>query len=160
MKNQNNSTTYRGDVAELMAASELVRRGYIVSRPLTNGAAYDILADVGGLIKKVQIKKACRQKNGTLRVNLSSSKYHRGRTSVSYFGRVDCLIAVECETGKFFVFFGDDLNMSEVSLRDLPAKNNQQKGTRLASSHLIDDFFPDLNRLVGGKGFEPLTSSV
>jgi hypothetical protein len=28
------SATFRCDVAELMAAAELVRRGYIVSRPL------------------------------------------------------------------------------------------------------------------------------
>ena len=46
-------TTFRGDVAELMTAAELVRRGYIVSRPLTNGAAYDLLVDLGENIVKV-----------------------------------------------------------------------------------------------------------
>ena len=155
-----NETTYRGDVAELMAASELVRRGYVVSRPMTNGAAYDLLVDTGISIQKVQVKRAWRHKNGTIRVNLSSSKYHRGRTKVLYAGLVDCLMAIECESAGFYVFYGDVLNRTELALRDSPTKNNQQKRTRIASAHSIDHLFPNLHDLVGGEGFEPTTSSV
>ena len=91
-------TTFRGDVAELMTAAELVRRGYIVSRPLTNGAAYDLLVDLGENIVKIQVKRASRTKTGAVRIVLSSSKYHRGRSSVSYAGRVDYLVGVDCDT--------------------------------------------------------------
>ena len=66
-------TTFRGDVAELMTAAELVRRGYIVSRPLTNGAAYDLLVDLGENIVKIQVKRASRTKTGAVRIVLSSS---------------------------------------------------------------------------------------
>lgn len=152
-----NETTFNGDIAELMAACELVRRGYVVSRPLTNGACYDILVDTKHQIKKVQIKKASRTKTGAVRVKLTSSKYHRGRTSVSYFGRVDCVIGVECESQSFFVIAGSDLKLHEISIRDTPTKNGQEARTRQSKAHELDSYFPFLVR---GAGFEPATPCV
>lgn len=68
-------------------------------------------------------------------------------------------MAVECETNGFFIVQGDDLNRVEVALRDTPAKNNQQNGTRLASDHSIDLLFPDMV-MVGGTGLEPVTPAM
>jgi len=152
------STTFRGDVAELMAAAELVQRGYMVARPLTNGAAYDLLVDLGGVITRIQVKRASRHSNGTLRVNLTSSKYHRGRTRSSYAGKVDCVLAVDCAGSGYFVVSGADLERVEIALRDKPTKNKQSAGTNNAADYLIDRLFP--RRVVGGTGFEPVTPSV
>lgn len=152
------STTFKGDVAELMAAAELVRRGYMVARPLTNGAAYDLLVDIGGTITRIQVKRASRHTNGTLRVNLSSSKYHRGRTRSSYAGKVDCVLAVDCALSAYFVVDGTDLDRAEIALRDAPTKNKQRANTNSAEDYLIDRLFPE--RVVGGAGFEPATPSV
>ena len=152
-------TTFRGDVAELMTAAELVRRGYIVSRPLTNGAAYDLLVDLGENIVKIQVKRASRTKTGAVRIVLSSSKYHRGRSSVSYAGRVDYLVGVDCDTREFYVVQGDNLKMAEIALRDAPSRNNQQIGTRAAADYKIHHWFP-LKPMVDRSGIEPLTPSV
>lgn len=139
-----NETTFKGDVAELIAASELVKRGYVVSKPLTNGAPYDLLVDAGGSIRKVQIKRISRTKTGAARIKLTSSKYHRGRTSVSYSGKVDYVLGVECESMSFFVVSGDDLNMVEIAIRETPTKNNQSNRTRSAEKYHIDTVFPSL----------------
>jgi hypothetical protein len=139
------STTFRGDVAEMMAAAELVRRGYIVSRPLTNGAPYDLLVDDGRAVLKVQVKRTCLDReNESVRIQLSSSKYHRGRAGVSYSGRVDLILAVDCEAGAFYVVAGADLEQWEIRLRTTPARNNQTRGTRSAADHAIDRTFPAL----------------
>ena|SRR3990167_2993892 len=149
-------TTFLGDVAELMAAAELVSRGYVVSRPLTNGAPYDLLVDVGGSIQKVQIKKTGVTVNGSTRIMLSSSKSHRGRKSVLYFGRVDCVLAVDCDQRTFYVVSGDDLKSPQISIRTTPAKNRQTSGIRFSVDYGIDSLFPVVGRqsLVGDESFE------
>ncbi|MDR3421981.1 MAG: group I intron-associated PD-(D/E)XK endonuclease [Xanthobacteraceae bacterium] len=139
------STTFRGDVAEMMAAAELVRRGYIVSRPLTNGAPYDLLVDDGRAVFKVQVKRTCLDReNDSVRIQLSSSKYHRGRAGVSYAGRVDMILAVDCEASAFYVVAGADLERWEIRIRTAPALNNQTKGTRSPADYAIDRAFPTL----------------
>jgi PD-(D/E)XK endonuclease len=136
------NTTHLGDIAELVAAAELARRGYIVSRPLTNGAPYDLLVDVCGVIKRVQVKKTGLTVNGATRVMLSSSKSHRGRKSVLYLGRVDCVLAVDCLNHLFYVVTGDTLKSPQISIRTTPAKNQQSAGVRLSSDYGMDALFP------------------
>jgi len=147
------STTFRGDVAEMMAAAELVRRGYIVSRPLTNGAPYDLLVDDGRAVLKVQVKRTCLDpEHDSVRIQLSSSKYHRGRVGVSYVGRVDMILAVDCDAGAFYVVAGADLEQWEIRLRITPARNNQTRGTRTAADYAIERAFPTLT---GSREHEP-----
>jgi len=139
------NTTQLGDIAELMTAAELARRGYIVSRPLTNGAPYDLLVDTTEGIKRVQIKKASKTASGTWRLMCSTSKSHRGRSPVSYNGRVDCVIAVDCETPTYYLICGDDLKQGVLYVRTQATKNNQQTGVRMAADYNIDRYFPMLD---------------
>lgn len=139
------NTTQLGDIAELMTAAELARRGYIVSRPLTNGAPYDLLVDTNSGIKRIQIKKASQTNTGAWRLMCSTSKSHRGRSPVSYEGRVDCVIAVDCETPAYYLVFGDDLKQQAVYVRTDASKNNQQSGVRMASDYVLDRYFPMLD---------------
>lgn len=135
------STTHRGDVAELLAAAELLRRGYRVSRPLSNGTPYDLIVDDSRRLFKIQVKKAVIR-NGALRANLSSSKYHRGRARVLYKETCDAVIVVDCENVNFYVFHGADLNSMEVWLRTERAKNGQSVGIRPASDYELSRLFP------------------
>lgn len=129
-------------MAEILAAAEFVRRGYVVSRPLTNGAAYDLLVDIGHTIKRVQVKKSGITVTGAIRIVLSSSKSHRGRAKVSYFGRVDCVVAVDCHNSEFFLVHGDDLQSNEIHVRRSLGKNNQALGVRLVDNYRLDAMFP------------------
>lgn len=136
------TTTMTGDLAEMMVATELIRRGYFVSKPLTNGAPYDLLVDSGNGVKKIQVKSANTTLTGAIRIRLRSSKYHRGRTSVSYEGLVDFVIGVDCTTGDIFVVSSDYLSMAEVNIRTKPSKNGQVAKTRNHEEHALDSFFP------------------
>ena len=139
------STTQLGDIAELMTAAELARRGYIVSRPLTNGAPYDLLIDTQDGIRRVQVKKASRSITGAWRLMCSTSKSHRGRSPVSYNGRVDCIIAVDLDEPAYFLIFGNDLQNLSIFIRTDAAKNNQKDGIRLAADYSLDRYFPVLD---------------
>lgn len=142
-------TTQRGDVAELMAAAELVRRGYLVSRPLTNGAPYDLLVDTGPKIFRVQIKRAFPSETGTVRIKLSGDR-------AGYAGRADVVLAVACEATAFYVVQGEDLNQWNVRLRLTAGRANQHQ-YRLAEDYSIAVIFPNL----GAAGaFEPAAPTV
>lgn len=78
---------------------------------------------------------------------------------MSYYGRVDYLIAVDTQRGKFYIFGGDDLKSDELRIRFEPTLNNQKSGVRLAKDYAIDRMLPDITKLtmVGSVGFEPTT---
>ena len=103
------------------------------------------MVDDGCAVFKVQVKRTCLDReNQSVRIQLSSSKYHRGRVDVSYAGRVDLILAVDCEAGAFYCVAGADLERWEIRLRTTPALNNQTKGTRSAADYAIDRTFPTL----------------
>ena len=139
--NQTESTTHKGDVAEMLVAAELLRRGYRVSRPLSNGCPYDLILDDGRRLYKIQVK-AARKAKECIRAVLCSSKWHRGRTPVLYYTTCDAVIVVETDSLLFFVFSGDDLKSQEMRLRTFPAKNNQEKGIRNAADYDLSKMFP------------------
>lgn len=138
------TTTHRGDVAELLVAAELLRRGYRVSRPLSNGTPYDLIVDDGKSLIKVQVKRAYGG-NGAIRASLSTSKYHRGRKRVSYAGQCDVVVVADCEAARFYALKGSDLSFGEVRLRVVPTKNNQAHGVRIAEDYEMGRIFPPLS---------------
>tara|TARA_Y100001938_G_scaffold106979_1_gene146101 strand:+ start:10041 stop:10493 length:453 start_codon:yes stop_codon:yes gene_type:complete len=49
---------HEGSAAELMVACELVRRGFSVSWPFNDMDGYDLIADSGESIKRIQVKSS------------------------------------------------------------------------------------------------------
>lgn len=45
-----------GDIAEIVAAAELIKSGYIVSRPLIDNVPYGIIYDTGEQLRRAQVK--------------------------------------------------------------------------------------------------------
>ena len=52
----------KGDISESVVSSELLRRGYVVSRPLAT-CSYDLVAEIDGELKKIQVKSAFAKEN-------------------------------------------------------------------------------------------------
>tara|TARA_R110002020_G_scaffold111306_3_gene256927 strand:- start:3249 stop:3686 length:438 start_codon:yes stop_codon:yes gene_type:complete len=75
-----------GSVAELAVAAKLVSLGYSVSIPF-NCTPYDLIADKGGKLSKVQVKTATLSKYGSYRCSLThgysrKKKYLQGDCDV------------------------------------------------------------------------------
>jgi hypothetical protein len=128
------TTTFIGDVCEAIATARLLELGYGVSRPVSNGLPYDLIADDGRRLLRMQVKSAS-YREGALFTRMNSSKYHRGgRASVHYAGRVDWIVPVWRETGRCFAVRPEEAKQM-VTLRIDPARNNQASGVRWAQDY-------------------------
>lgn len=67
------TTQRKGDIAVSRAIASFTKMGYDVSLPLTESASYDLIVDVNGKLKKVQVR-FCSVKEVPLRRIHSNSK--------------------------------------------------------------------------------------
>ncbi len=117
-----------------MAIAEFMRLGFAVSRPMSNGLAYDFIADDGVKLIRIQVKTG-RMVNDCIKARLGSSKYHRGRREcVGYKGRVDWVVVVMQDQRAFYAIRPEDAG-GDIHLRVTPSKNNQAAGVRWARDY-------------------------
>lgn len=67
------TTQRKGDTATTQAIASFTRMGYDVSLPVTESAKYDLVVDVDGELKRVQVKFSTR-KSADLRMVHSNTK--------------------------------------------------------------------------------------
>lgn len=135
-------TNKKGDIGELAVATELVRLGYNVSIPFGHDVAYDLVVEVDGALKKVQIKTT-QQKNGVLvarckRVtNITCGKQVRTTYTSD---DLDYLIVYDIDTQQCYNIPLDLVDETEdsLNLRVEPTKNNQRKKIRWARDYLLE----------------------
>jgi hypothetical protein len=124
-----------GDRSELEVMGALIRNGYRIALPFGENHRYDLIADDGDRLFRVQVKTG-RPRNGAIRMSCSSSHGHRRKrgepTMRSYRGQVDFL-AVYCpETKKVYLLPESELVETRGHLRILPTKNRQARNVRWA----------------------------
>ncbi|MBV9027376.1 MAG: hypothetical protein JO311_02055, partial [Candidatus Eremiobacteraeota bacterium] len=84
-----------GDLSELIVATALARKGYVVSKPIGENSRYDLIIEGDNGLARVQVKTG-HLRNGAILFNAYSSHYHRrGGGCKSYVRQVD-FFAVYC----------------------------------------------------------------
>lgn len=68
-------TQFKGDVAVARAVGAFTEMGYNVLLPLTESAAYDLVADTKSGLKRVQVKYSSRKEVDLRRVHSNSNGY-------------------------------------------------------------------------------------
>ena len=68
-------TQRKGDIAVAQAVATFTRKGYDVSMPLTESAAYDLIVDVGPELKRVQVRFTGSSEVDLRRVHSNSMGY-------------------------------------------------------------------------------------
>ncbi|MEA2719266.1 MAG: hypothetical protein QOJ39_1130 [Candidatus Eremiobacteraeota bacterium] len=130
------NTKATGDISEARVLAALVEAGYWVSRPFGENQRYDLVIDDGVALSRVQVKTG-RLRAGVIVFNCCSTHGHR-RSAVTtrpYTGQIE-LLAVYCpETEKVYLLPEADLTRSKIQLRVVPARNNQLKMIRWASTY-------------------------
>jgi hypothetical protein len=131
---QKRDTKSVGDRSEAVVLSALVRAGYLVSIPFGENHRYDLIADDGSRLLRIQVKTG-RLRNGSIFFPCSSTHQHRrsGPTATrAYFGQIDTL-AVYCpETGKVYMLPESELVRTAGTLRVAPTMNRQKRNIRWA----------------------------
>jgi hypothetical protein len=124
-----------GDRSELEVMGALIRNGYRIALPFGENNRWDLIADDGERLFRIQVKTG-RLRNGAIRMPCSSTHSHRrkpGQQSLrSYRGQVDFL-AVYCpETKEVYLVPESELVHTRGHLRVDPTVNRQDKRIRWA----------------------------
>jgi hypothetical protein len=127
-----------GDRSELEVMGALIRNGYRIALPFGENHRYDLIADDGERLYRIQVKTG-RLRKGAIRMACSSSHFHRRkpgeRAMRSYRGEVDFL-AVYCpETKKVYLLPESELVETHGHVRVMPTKNRQNRNVRWARQY-------------------------
>ena len=102
--------------------------------PFGNGRRYDMVVDDGGKFLRIQCKTGWIRA-GRIDFNAASSHSHRGGGTRPYRGEAE-YFGVYCpKNTKVYLVPVEAVGSRLGSLRLEPAKNNQQKGVRLAEQY-------------------------
>jgi PD-(D/E)XK endonuclease len=126
-----------GDRSEAAVLAALVRHGYLVSIPFGENQRYDLIADDGKRLLRIQVKTG-RLRDGSVFFRSCSTHQHRRRgptASRAYFGEIDFL-AVSCPgNGKVYLLPESELKRTGGHLRLAPTANRQGRNIRWASRY-------------------------
>ena len=126
-----------GDRSEVAVLAALAQRGYLVSIPFGENHRYDLIADDGERLLRIQVKTG-RLRYGSIGFSCCSTHAHRrgGPTALrSYFGQIDYLAVFCPENGKVYMVPESELVRTRGHLRVSPTVNNQNRNIRWASAY-------------------------
>ena len=128
-----------GNRSEIEVMVALARKGYLVSYPLGENQRYDLIADRGGILSRVQVKTG-RLRNGAILFNGYSSHSHRnGPSCRSYANEIDYFGVFCPELGAVHLLPIGDAATKSGALRVHPARNGQTRRVRWADTYLVRD---------------------
>jgi PD-(D/E)XK endonuclease len=137
MPKQKRNTKAIGDLSEVMVIAALVRGGYLVSIPFGENHRYDVIADDGMKLLRIQVKTG-RLRGGAINFMCSSSHQHRrsGPTaSRPYFGQVEYLAVFCPQNGKVYLVPESEMVATKGHLRVAPCLNRQARKIRWAAEY-------------------------
>jgi len=132
-----------GDIGETRVLAELIKRGYNVSIPFGHDAKYDLVVEVDGKLKKVQVKTTA-SKGGKMRVQCRTiSNIIKGKQiRVTYTKKdFDYMIVYDTVTDACYNVPMDDVEQTidALWLRTEPPKNGNRKNIRWAKDYLLTE---------------------
>ena len=128
-------------------AAAATRLGIVVSRPLSDGARYDLVFDLGAELVRVQCKWAARAGEVLCVRCWTSRRAPKGHIRSVYTADEVDAIAAYCPDLQrcYFVPMASFQGWRAVQLRLGPTKNNQQRGIHWAEAFEFEATLP--NRL-------------
>jgi hypothetical protein len=126
-------TSHTGNLTEVKVILALVEAGYFVSQPFGDGHKYDLVADDGQKLFRVQCKTG-RVRNGVLIFN-GYSMPGNGAKKCSYRGLADLFAVLNPMDGKVYLVPVNDVGVHNVYLRLLPTNNGQMQRIRWAAQY-------------------------
>ena len=129
-----------GDRSALAVMLALRGAGYQIAVPFGENTRYDLVADDGVGLHRVQCKTG-RLRNGSVRFMTASSYAHHSspkERSRHYRGQIDCFGVYCPDTGAVFLVPIEHVQTSaRAMLRVEPARNGQRKRIRFAADYEI-----------------------
>ena len=99
-----NNRIQRGNVAELLVASEISKLGYVVCFPVSHNSHYDLVVDTGSKMIRVQIKRSYKVNSHGKNVSCVEGRRFSGGNSSRYpDNSYDTMIACDVDTNEFWI---------------------------------------------------------
>lgn len=136
------NTRTKGDIGLLQVATAFTERGHAILLPITDNLRYDLIVDIAGALKKVQVKSV-PLKNRTLHVLWESTNYLKGKWVRKKYENIDWL-AVYCpELSQVYLLDpGKFPKHKTLNLRFGATKNHQKAKTWEGADYHIDKILP------------------
>ncbi len=130
----------KGDLAELMVAGDLLRRGHKIAIPYGEDSDFDLVLIRGKRLERVQVKYT-RSSGAVINVRCHSHSLTNGkirRTKHYTAETIDLLAVYDATTDRCHYVPAAELGAgrSTLLLRITPAKNGQRLRTRPAENYL------------------------
>jgi hypothetical protein len=152
----------KGDLAELKVAADLLDRGCQLSIPFGEDCDYDLIADAGPALHRIQVKYT--ESNGKIiLIRCRSHSLTKGKirhTKHYTAATVDWIAVYDRTTDRCYYCPSSELGSGrcELSLRLVSARNGQKIGVRNAEDYTEPDLSQDPR--VEPAGFEPAASCL
>lgn len=153
----------KGDLAELKVAADLAERGCSLSFPYGEDCDYDLIADMNGVLHRVQVKYT--ESDGQIvLVRCRSHSLTKGkvrRTKLYTAETVDWIAVYDRTTDCCYYCPARELGSgrSYLHLRLVPTRNGQRIGIRHARDYLNPELSQD-PKAMEPAGLEPATSRM
>jgi len=130
----------KGDLAELMVAVDLMRRGHKIAIPYGEDCDFDLVLIRGNRLERVQVKHA-RSDGAVINVRCRSHSLTNGKIRrVKHYTAetIDLLAVYDATSDRCYYVPAKELGAgrSTLYLRLTPARNGQRLGTRPAEDYL------------------------
>jgi hypothetical protein len=130
----------KGDLAELMVATDLLRRGYRIAIPYGEDCDFDLVLIRGRKLERVQVKFT-RSDGAVINVRCRSHSLTNGKVRrVKHYTAetIDILAVYDDTSARCYYIPASELGRgrSNICLRLTPARNGQRVGTRPAENYL------------------------
>lgn len=133
-----------GDIGEMKAIYEFTKMGFIVSKPLTDNARYDLLVEINKRVFKVQVKTTKEVKDGKMIFATKTTNYVQGNWKVNRYSTNDVdIFFLYCFDNDWCGLLipemeGFDLIPVNFYVRITPPLNNQKIGIHLAEEYSLE----------------------
>lgn len=133
----------KGNLGEIKVASEFIKYGCMVSFPFGDNARYDLVVDMNGELKKVQVKYAAsKNANGAWRCMCVSSTNHTTNKKLDkYKNDVDIMAYYIPELDICIMFNIEEIgDKTSIHVRN-EAPLNSQNNVIYIKDHTFDKYF-------------------
>jgi len=129
-------TKEKGDLGVLKAQVSLYEQGYLILQPVTEHAAFDLVAYRGGFFKRIQVKYKSLDKTGALTVHFRSSWADKHGSHMRAVNKQEIdLYCVYCPNTDECYYFDPKSFEKSVTLRVEAPKNNQSRNIKFVSDY-------------------------
>lgn len=134
----------KGDIGEAKCLAKMIELGIPVCLPFGDNQRYDMVIDVNGELKKIQVKYSSQTENaGSVIFKIVSSTNHTtNKHCDGYENDIDAFLLYNAINDEIYYLPIEVVaGRTTITLRMEPTKNGQTKNCLFTKDFLVDNYF-------------------